>query len=335
MKYQFQFAGANVSQTKAQPRKRMRLSVLLVALILATMAYGYYLYRLTHRASPVAPLARAATTIPAAAAAKTVAAPASAAALPSALKQAADAGATAVANLVAKAVKAPVATAPATALPIQPSQPPIAEPQTQIKTQPAQAAPAQPAVPFKIVANPVARRAPRVLTAEEQLTLAAQTAMDRMLTMASKYPDSFGFRPEDALADAKLGQPIPVFTITEQDRAAYQRGQPLKPVLKPAQQWIYPVVANGHVCCMVQVGSNGHEYIPGKANKSLALAWNKINELWPAADGFHPQLVVNPAHPNYYFTVPEAAEPNITDTVQMFYSHPSLSPADVILSSWR
>ena len=70
-------------------------------------------------------------------------------------------------------------------------------------------------------------------------------------------------------------------------------------------------------------------------SKALAEAWSKISEKWPAEAGYNPKLIVNHGIPGYYFTVPEEGAPNITDTAQMFYFHPSLSPADVILASWR
>lgn len=326
MKYQFQFAGAGSGQAKAQPRKSKRTIIMAAALfLLVGLACYQYFFRMTHtQHAAAASYTRPVAAVPAATVASPMAAPVAgpAAALPVAVEQLADAGAQAVGNLVTEAAKAPVMAVPNTA-PVEAPAPAVA------------AVPVPTTVPFKIVAPPPARRAPRVLTPEQQMNVAAQIAMDNMLKMANKYPDAYGFGPMDSFEEAKLGQPIPVYTVAETDRAAYQPGQPLKPILTPAKEWVYPVLAGGRICCMVQVSSNGHEFIPGKATKALALAWTKINELWPEADGFHPVLVVNPRIPGYYFTIPEAGNPNITDTVQMFYSNPSLSPAEVILASWR
>jgi len=85
----------------------------------------------------------------------------------------------------------------------------------------------------------------------------------------------------------------------------------------------------------VEVNQVGHDYVPGKGNKSLAMAWGKIQEKWPVEEGFHPLLLVNAAVPGFYFTVPELPMQNITDTIEMFYLNPGTSPADVILASWR
>ena len=165
--------------------------------------------------------------------------------------------------------------------------------------------------------------------------MAGETAFDKVMDLANKYPDAYGFQAQDFLADAKLGAPIPVYTIEESDRANYQSGQPVKPLLKRAKQWVFPVMMSDRICCMVEVTQAGREYIPGKGNKSLAMAWSKICQKWPVEEGYHPMLLVNPEVPGYYFTVPELPQQNITDTIEMFYFHPGISPADVILASWR
>ena len=155
------------------------------------------------------------------------------------------------------------------------------------------------------------------------------------MEQVSKYPDAYGFEPEDAFAATKLGDPIQIYTIEETDRAQYQAGQPVKSLLKPTDQWVFPVIAGDRVCCMVQVNYTGRDYVPDKGSKLLGLAWNKIVQRWPASKGYHPCIVVTQDIPGYYFTVPELANQNLTDIVQMFYFRPTLSPADVILASWR
>ncbi len=164
---------------------------------------------------------------------------------------------------------------------------------------------------------------------------AGEVAMGDMLTLAAKHPDAYGFRAEDTFQKATLGDPVPVYVVPEAKRASYHSGQPLKPYLKSANRWMFPVMCGNYICCMVEVKFDGHEYVSGTSSKSLAMAWNKIVEKWPAGEGFHPEIVVNPAVPGYYFTVPELPLPNVTDTVQMTYFNPDVSPADVILASWR
>jgi len=191
------------------------------------------------------------------------------------------------------------------------------------------------AAPVVVVSKPVAPRTYRVRSEQDRFLMAGQVAFANVIELAGKYPDSYGFQAGDFLSDAKLGTPIPVYTIEESARANYRAGQPVKPLLKAAKQWVFPVLMGDRVCCMVEVKQTGRDYVPGKGNKSLAMAWNKIQQKWPVSEGYHPMLLVNAEVPGYYFTVPELPVQNITDTVEMFYYNPGTSPADVILASWR
>ncbi|HTL72977.1 MAG TPA: hypothetical protein VL863_06700 [bacterium] len=331
MKYQFQFAGVNSERRAAPQRKRLRLALLVVAFILAVLAYANYLYNLSHGHSFL--FATIGQTVPVASPAPAAARPKLAAPttqqLPPALKKATEAGVTAVGTLVADSLKAlpaaPVQTAPvATAAPTATD--------TLIKPQTAMADPTG----FKIVPEQqVTRKPTRARTPQERLLRAGQVAFGNVMELVSKYPDAYGFGPEDTFTATKLGDPIQIYTIVEEDRAKYQTGQALKPLLKPTDSWVFPVIVGERICCMVQVNYTGRDYVPDKGSKLLGLAWNKITQKWPASQGYHPCLVVTSDIPGYYFTVPELPNQNLTDIVQMFYYRPTLSPADVILASWR
>jgi hypothetical protein len=244
-------------------------------------------------------------------------------ATPPSLKKIADDSLLAVGNYLMRVVKLSPAAPIATTAPAVPSVP-VAQPER-----------VDVVVSPTISAKPAAPRPYRVHTDQERLSIAGQMAFGNMIEQADKYPDAYGFQEGDFLSDAKLGNPIPIYTIEESARTSYQSGQPVKPLLKPAKEWMFPVLMGDRICCMVGVKQAGHDYVPGSGSKSLAMAWNKILEKWPAEEGYHPLLLVNPDVPGYYFTVPELPVQNITDTIQMFYLHPDTSPADVILASWR
>jgi hypothetical protein len=192
---------------------------------------------------------------------------------------------------------------------------------------------AQPARP--VVAKAPVRRLSAEQAEEVKLSQAAQLAFGNVMDLAGKYPDNYGFVTGDLLTEARLGNAIPIYTIAESDRAGYHAGQPVRPLLKLANQWVFPVFIGNQIRCMVQVSRAGNNFVPGSGSKVLALAWNKIQEKWPAAKGYHPELIVNPAVPGYYFTVPELATQNITDINDLLYNEGRLSPAAVILASWR
>jgi hypothetical protein len=358
MKYQFQFAGANVAAPKPQ-RRRLRMGLLVAGVVLAALAYGFYLFNLTHHrtapenraaaASAVAVVAK--PTVTATAATATAAAVTATAAATEPATVTAPATATAANNSElnikvahpAAAASSGVFTHLLEVLQIAKAAPAVAEhPQiisiTAPATQPQTVAVAPTSVPKSVNAAPVvAKPVPhwRPLTAEQRLARAGELAMENMLIKATKYPGAYGFRAEDTFEQAKLGQAIPIYTITDADRASYQPGQRIKPLLKATGQWMFPVLSGDHVCCMVSVKSEGHEYVPGDSSKALGEAWSVISEKWPAEAGFHPQLVVYSGMPGYYFTVPELPVPNVTDTIKMTMYQPDVSPADVILASWR
>ena len=340
------------ARPKPQQRRRLRLGLLLAAFALATLAYGYYLFNLIHpRTAPANHAATAAVAKPAATAATAVATTAATvtttAAATATVATSANAAQKSELNItgphpaaVASAgvwthmleVLQITKTAPAAAAPPQiiSITAPAAQPQA-VAVAPASVSTSATAAP--VAAKPVPHWRP--LTAEQRLARAGQVAMENMLIKASKYPDAYGFRTEDTFQQAKLGKAIPIYTITEADRSKYQPGQRVKPLLKSTGEWMFPVLSGDHLCCMVQVNYDGHEYIPGDSCKSLADAWSVISEKWPEEAGFHPQLVVYSGMPGFYFTVPELPVPNITDTIKMTLFQPDVSPADVILASWR
>ena len=187
-------------------------------------------------------------------------------------------------------------------------------------------------VPLRVSA-PARPKAP--LTDQQKLVQAAQDRLDRIIDMASKNPDIFGFSPEDKFDLVKLGDPIPVYTVPSAARDTYQEGQPIKALLQPVKQWLFPVVLNDEVRVLVPVRRVGNDYIADNCSRALAMVYEKIQNRWPASEGYHPQLVVNPNMTGYFFTVPELSIPNLTDTSEMFEYNPSVSPASVILASWK
>jgi hypothetical protein len=192
-----------------------------------------------------------------------------------------------------------------------------------------------PASRLPLVTQASARPAPQPLTAEQKRLQTAQSGFDDVMDLAHRYPDPYGFKPADSLREARLGNPIPVYTITQPDRKNYTAGQPVKPLLKPPNEWVYPIILGDRIRFMVQVKQVENEYVVGKCSRALAMVYDQILRRWPASEGFHPQLVVNAKMPGYYFTIPELPDQNLTDTSQMFQTNPRLSPAAVILASWQ
>jgi hypothetical protein len=301
-KLQFQFAGVDLSRPSSPYRKWLRMGLMGFGVLVLALGYWQYLRHLTHgRVAPVVGVAHAAPVV-------------------------VDAG-----KNVASASVAAVPVATVLAVPTV-SDSVVSTPVTPVVS----VSVSKPTAGIQITTVAPAHRAPvRAHNEQELLLMAGQTAFANALALADKYPDAYGFVAGDFISDARLGEPIPVYTIDESARANYKSGQPVKPLLKVSNRWVFPVTLNGRLCCMVQVKKNGKEFVPGTSSKSLAMSWTKILDNWPVDQGYHPQLVVNPAIPGYYFTVPELPMPNMTDTIMMTYFNPCTSPADVILASWR
>lgn len=185
-----------------------------------------------------------------------------------------------------------------------------------------------------VVARESSGQRPLPTTVEEARLKVAQDGFADAMSLAFQYPDAYGFTSDDNLGAAELGNSIPVYMIAEEDRGSYA-GQPVTSLLKPADEWLFPIILDNRIRYMIQIRYDGHDYVVGHSSRMLAVAYDKILARWPANQGFHPQLVINPDMPFYYFTIPELPDPNMTDTSRMLDFDPVLSPAGVILTSWR
>ena len=196
---------------------------------------------------------------------------------------------------------------------------------------------AQPATALRPAA-PAARPSPRDLLKQAILD-AVQPKFDDLIDRAVHAKSAYGFDTDDDLNDAEVGDPVPVYTISERDAAAFSAGQKIDSILKVSDTWLVPVNVGGHLRTFIEVSRNSdNTFEAGRASVIAARVWTTINIRWPANKNFHPKLVTYPGIPGYFFTVPEIEPPNMTDIVMMLseVDQPvTLSPARVTLHSWR
>jgi hypothetical protein len=174
----------------------------------------------------------------------------------------------------------------------------------------------------------------RGMTPEQRQLKVAQVGFAEVMDQAKKYPDTYGFLPEEDLTAAKLGDAIPIYRIALQERDTYA-GQSVSSVLKESDEWVYPVILDDRIRYFVEVRYVGHNYVHGLGSRALAMAYDKILDRWPASEGFHLQLVTIPNLPSYYFSIPELPEQNLTDITEMFELNPILTHATLALAAWR
>jgi hypothetical protein len=305
--------------------KKYAFSVMLAGLFLTTFCYWRYLDRLTHVRVP-AKASRSAAAHTAPVADKSKPAP-----QPDAQPATAKTGDQVQASNQVPAKVSTVGFADslmsvllpsAHAETIQPVMPPARKPTPRVE------------IDTATVTAPVLELPP--LTAAQKRWQVAQDGFAAVMSLAVKYPDPYGFRPDEDLEAARLGDPIPIYTIAPQGSLNYL-GQPLESLFQPADEWIFPIILGHHIRYMLQVRQDGEDYVPvpGHGSRALAMVYDRILARWPASAGFHPQLVILPNLPGYYFTVPELPGQNITDACRMFDLKPCLSPASVILAGWR
>ena len=189
-------------------------------------------------------------------------------------------------------------------------------------------------VPIQTATVFSSRHKPQAMTDEQKRLEVAQDGFAHVMDMARNYPDTYGFLPDEDLKAAKLGDAIPIYRVGLQEQDTYT-GQPVSSLLKPSDEWVYPVILDNRIRFLVQVRYDGHDYVRGLGSRALAMAYEKILDRWPASEGFHPKLVTIPNLSFYYFTIPELPDQNITDTSRMLDVSPSLSPATLVLAAWR
>jgi hypothetical protein len=123
----------------------------------------------------------------------------------------------------------------------------------------------------------------------------------------------YGFSSQDDLSKARLGGALRMQTITP---AALGRSSPsitVSAILSDTTMWFFPILLESASKAMLVVDREGGTW------KAVSLGYaglgHELNELlaqWPESKGFHPQLVAVFQAKQFYFTVPEIDDLNLT-----------------------
>jgi hypothetical protein len=124
----------------------------------------------------------------------------------------------------------------------------------------------------------------------------------------------YGFEEGDVLNSAVLQAPVKLCFIEDKDVMTYRAGQPVAPLLKPSDYWLVPVAIGGTNRAMIEVTAAGEGKWTGSAlgMAPLARKWQNLQGWWPEAQKFTPRLIICPPVPGYFFSIPQAATPNLT-----------------------
>jgi len=134
-----------------------------------------------------------------------------------------------------------------------------------------------------------------------------------------------GIKPEDDLDHLTLGKPFEPHFLPPDSIAKFAPGDKIEKFLIPTGQWYFPVVSNGRAACLIAVAKmpDGSWAPATMGMPELAHTWSMVTEAWPAAKGFTPLLIIVPSRLQFFFTVPQAAYPNLT---QLRIDAPSPNP---------
>ena len=148
----------------------------------------------------------------------------------------------------------------------------------------------------------------------DEVALAAVTGLPELL---SKIPDGawgdYGFADADEVSRASLGNPMSVGTITPAALEGYRVGDSLRAILSETTLWYFPVQVEDSVHAVLVVDRvNGTWQAVSLGYVPLAGPLGAMMAQWPPSKGYHPKLVMVFQAQQYFFTIPEWGEDNLT-----------------------
>ena len=125
--------------------------------------------------------------------------------------------------------------------------------------------------------------------------------------------ESFGFSPGDIIAEAVLGTPFQLYTITPDKLLGAEDDTPVSTLISTTGHWLFPIVVSGQSRALLSVEQMDGKWVAvGMGMAGLAGEMEKLNRQWPKAKGYGPKLVAIYQAASYFFTIPEQDSENFT-----------------------
>jgi hypothetical protein len=123
----------------------------------------------------------------------------------------------------------------------------------------------------------------------------------------------YGFSAVDDLSRAQLGGALRMHTITPVSLESSSSSTPVSSIKSETSMWFFPVLLDGESKAMLVVDREGEAWkAVSLGYAGLGHEWNGLLAQWPESKGFHPQLVAVFQARQFYFTVPEIDDFNLT-----------------------
>lgn len=124
---------------------------------------------------------------------------------------------------------------------------------------------------------------------------------------------NFGFAEGEATADARVGDPWLLYTMTPTALRSATEDTEVESLVSPTGLWYFPVCLAGRSRCIITVDlMDGQWLAVGIGMAPLAFELEKISLQWPKSGGYSPRLVAVYQAAAYFFTVPQKDNRNLT-----------------------
>lgn len=126
----------------------------------------------------------------------------------------------------------------------------------------------------------------------------------------------YGFGPEYPIAQANVGVPFKVFTITPSSLFGYIAGDTVSSIISPTGMWYFPVMVNDRIRAILTVAElKGVWQAVAFGQAGLAEELEEVTRKWPRSKGYDPFLIMVFQAKAYFFTVPQKNDYNLTPFV--------------------
>jgi hypothetical protein len=160
----------------------------------------------------------------------------------------------------------------------------------------------------------LATRSLEAVDIPREVSLAATNGLPVFLAMIPPdFKHEYGF-PDDAdLSTVSLGSPVLMHTIQPAALSSNQVSDTVSSLVSESSMWFFPLLMGSEVRAMMVVDRQGSVWKAVSLGYApLAREWNQVLNQWPASKGFHPRLIAVFQAKQFYFTVPEIGERNLT-----------------------
>jgi hypothetical protein len=143
---------------------------------------------------------------------------------------------------------------------------------------------------------------------------AAQSGLSAFLDRIPRDEmEPYGFPKGSDLSQARLGEPFLLYQITPASLRHQRAGQSVRALISPTTRWHFPVILDtgARALLVIDQDKEGWKAV-SLGYASLAGALNHIRKQWPASKGYHPQFVAMFPAKQFFFSIPEHDDHNLT-----------------------